>query len=131
MKTNILSLLTTKDKVCYIESSMSIRQALEKMRAHKYSAVPVLNEDGTYYGIISEGDFLWEIMNDNVVTVQELESKSVKEIIKKNVSCCSIDVTYEELLKLITNQNFVPIVDDRNVLMGIITRKSIIDNIVP
>ena len=108
---------------------MSIRQGLEKLRAHGYSAIPVLNKDGTYYGVVSEGDFLWDIMKDNVVTIQELESKKIKDIIRKNVPSCKIDVSYEELVKLITNYNFVPIVDDRNILMGIITRKSILDNL--
>lgn len=129
MGKNILSLLTPKDKVAYIESDMSIRQGLEKLRAHGYSAIPVLNKDGTYYGVVSEGDFLWDIMKDNVVTIQELESKKIKDIIRKNVPSCKIDVSYEELVKLITSYNFVPIVDDRNILMGIITRKSILDNL--
>lgn len=129
METNILKLLTPKDKVAFIDSNMTVRQGLEKIRAHGYSAIPVINKDGTYCGIVSEGDFLWEIMRDNVITIEELEDKKVKDIIKKTVPSCKIDVTYEELIKIITNYNFVPIVDDRNILMGIITRKSVLDNL--
>lgn len=129
MEKNILKLLIPKDKVSFLEPNMSIRQGLEKFRAHGFTATPVINKDGTYYGVVSEGDFLWNIMNDNIVTVQELELKKIKDVIRKDVPCCKIDVTYEELVKLITNYNFVPIVDDRNILMGIITRKSILDNL--
>ena len=129
MEKNILKLLTPKDKVSFIELDMTVRQGLEKMRAHGYSAIPVLKKNGTYYGVVSEGDFLWDILDDNVVTVQELENKKIKDIIRKKVPSCKIDVSYDELLKLITNYNFVPIVDDRNVLMGIITRKSILDSL--
>lgn len=129
MEKNILSLLTPKDRVAYIESDMSIRQGLEKLRAHGYTAIPVLNKDGTYYGVVSEGDFLWDLMDDNVVTVQELESKKIRDIIRKEIPSCKIDVTYEQLIKMIVNYNFVPIVDDRNIMMGIITRKSVIDNL--
>ena len=129
MGKNILSLLTPKDKVAYIESDMSIRQGLEKLRAHGYTAIPVLNKDGTYCGVVSEGDFLWDLMDDNVVTVQELESKKIRDIIRKEIPNCKIDVTYEQLIKMIVNYNFVPIVDDRNIMMGIITRKSVIDNL--
>ena len=32
----------------------------------------------------------------------------------------------EELFDKITNQNFVPVVDDNNVFIGIITRKDVI-----
>lgn len=129
MEKNILKLLTPKDKVSFIELDMTVRQGLEKMRAHGFSAIPVLKKNGTYYGVVSEGDFLWDILDDNVVTVQELESKKIKDIIRKKVPSCKIDVSYDDLLKMITNYNFVPIVDDRNVLMGIITRKSILDNL--
>lgn len=129
MEKNILKLLTPKDKVSFIEIDMTVRQGLEKMRAHGFSAIPVLKKNGTYYGVISEGDFLWDILDDNVVTIQELENKHIKDIIRKKVPSCKIDVSYDELIKLIANYNFVPIVDDRNVLMGIITRKSILDNI--
>ena len=129
MEKNILKLLTPKDKVSFIEIDMTVRQGLEKMRAHGFSAIPVLKKNGTYYGVISEGDFLWDILDDNVVTIQELENKRIKDIIRKKVPSCKIDVSYDELIKLIANYNFVPIVDDRNVLMGIITRKSILDNI--
>lgn len=129
METNILKLILPKDKVSFIYSNMSIRQGLEKMRNHGYSAIPVLNEDGTYFGVVSEGDFLWEIMRDNIVTVQELEIRTIKDIIRKNVPACKIDVSFDELLHLITNHNFVPLVDDRKIFMGIITRKAIIDNL--
>ena len=129
MEKNILKLLTPKDKVSFVELDMTVRQGLEKMRAHGFSAIPVLKKNGTYYGVVSEGDFLWDILDDNVVTVQELENKKIKDIIRKKVPSCKIDVSYDELLKLITNYNFVPIVDDRNVLMGIITRKSILDSL--
>ena len=129
MEENILKLLTPKDKVAYIDSDMTIRQGLEKLRAHGYSAIPVINKDGTYYGVVSEGDFLWNIMNDNVIAVEELENTKVKNILRKEIPSCKIDVSYQTLLNMVTNYNFVPIVDDRNILMGIITRKSILDNL--
>ena len=129
MEENILKLLTPKDKVAYIDSDMTIRQGLEKLRAHGYSRIPVINKDGTYFGVVSEGDFLWSIMDNDVIAIEDLEKKKVKDIIKKKIPSCKIDVSYSELLKIITNYNFVPIVDDRDILMGIITRKSIIDNL--
>lgn len=127
MKMNILTLLTPKTDLAYLTVNMTIRQGLEKFRIHGYSAVPVLNDDGTYYGIIKEGDFLWNIVQDDIVSIKELEEMKIKSIARKNVEACKIDTTIEELTKKITNNNFVPIVDDRNILMGIITRKSVIN----
>ena len=38
----------------------------------------------------------------------------------------NISISMEGLVDKITNQNFVPVVDDNNVFIGIITRKDVI-----
>ena len=126
MKDNILTIITPKNQVAYLTDSMSIRQGLEKLRSSGYAAVPVIKDDGTYFGVVSEGDFLWKLLDDNIVTVVELEKTNVKDIIRKRVPACKVDVSIDDLMTLVSDYNFVPIVDDRNVLMGIITRKSVI-----
>ena len=62
---NVISLLTPKAQVAYIYDDCTIRQGLEKLRAHGYTAVPVLARDGRYVGTVSEGDFLWNILDGN------------------------------------------------------------------
>ncbi len=52
---NILFFLTPKNEVAYIFEDETLRQALEKMEYHKYSAVPVINRRGKYVGTITEG----------------------------------------------------------------------------
>ena len=59
---NIAFLLTPKSQVAYIYEDSTFRQALEKLRHHGYSAVPVLTRDGKYAGTLSEGDFLWSML---------------------------------------------------------------------
>ena len=70
---NVISLLTPKAQVAYIYDDCTIRQGLEKLRAHGYTAVPVLARDGRYVGTVSEGDFLWNILdgNDNSLRAKE------------------------------------------------------------
>ena len=60
---NILFFLTPKSDVVYIHEEDSLRQALEKMEAHQYAAVPVLQRNGRYLGTLTEGDLLWFIKN--------------------------------------------------------------------
>ena len=55
---NILFLLKPKSNIVYLSGSNTIRQGIEKFRAHGYTAVPVIDNDGKYLGTISEGDFL-------------------------------------------------------------------------
>lgn len=125
-KENILSLLTPKTSLVYLNDNVTIRQALEKMRVHRFTSIPVINhKDGTYVGSIAEGDLLYNLIKEESVSIKELEDKYITEIIRpKYMPAMRADTTIEEMIDLITIQNYVPIVDDRNILMGIITRKS-------
>ena len=48
---NILFFLTPKSEVAYVYDTDTVRQVLEKMENHRYSAIPVISkEDGSYIG---------------------------------------------------------------------------------
>ena len=59
---NVLFLLRIKGDVKYVYDDSTLRQGLEKMRKHGYTAIPVISRTGDYVGTISEGDFLWHIL---------------------------------------------------------------------
>ena len=123
---NVLFLLTPKTQVACLKENMNVRQALEKMRAHGYSAIPLIAEDGRYLGTVSEGDLLWYIVQNDQITMEGLEDVGITQLLQKNrVPAVKVDADAAELAGMITNQNFVPVVDDRNVLMGIVTRKRV------
>ena len=122
---NILQYLIPKKEVAYVLDSFSVRQTLEKMEFHHYSNIPILNVDGKYIGAISEGDILWFWKNNNL-SFNKLNGKNIMEINHNRIiHSIKIDATLNELTKLIINQNFVPVVDDRNIFIGIITRKAV------
>ena len=50
---NILFYLVPKSEVMYLYDDFSLRQALEKMEYHKYSAVPIINKAGNYVGTLT------------------------------------------------------------------------------
>ncbi len=123
---NILFYLLPKKEVAYILDHFTIRQALEKMEYHHYSTIPVLNENGEYLYSISEGDFLWYIKNHKL-NFNNLEKVSVSEIKPaREIKPIRIDAKMTQLLSLIVNQNYVPVIDDRNTFIGIVTRRSVI-----
>ena len=55
---NILFFLTPKEKVSHIFNDDTLRQVVEKMEFHGYSAIPLLDKEGKYIGTITEGDLL-------------------------------------------------------------------------
>lgn len=128
---NIALFLQPKAEVTYLRENMTLRQGLEIMHRSGYTAVPVVDGQDKYVGTVSEGDFLWSILleglEDGRVTWKDLEHIRLTEIIKSGkVSPVCIDTDMEALVERAKNQNFVPVVDDRGVFIGIITRSDII-----
>lgn len=124
---NVLMLLKPKETVKYIFDYNTLRQGLEKMRVHGYTAIPVISDDGKYVGTVSEGDFLYYIVDLRNSAITEKEKHRVSDIIRKNFNpAVKIDVTMEELLNRAVNQNFVPVTDDLGTFIGIVTRQDII-----
>lgn len=124
---NILFFLTPKSELAYISESDSLRQAMEKMEYHRYTVVPILSKMGTYIGSITEGDLLWGIKNEYDLNLKESESIPITSI-KRRLDYLPVkaDAKMEDLIDKALNQNFVPVVDDRDSFIGIITRKDII-----
>lgn len=125
-KINVLLLLTPKTELACLDDKMNVRQALEKMRAHHYMAIPVITKKGEYVGTVTEGDLLYCLMDEDG-DLDNMNDIALKEIIRKDYTpSVKVDADVEELVNLITEQNFVPVVDDRNILMGIVTRKRVL-----
>ena len=124
---NILFFLTPKSEVAYIYDDQTLRQALEIMEYHRYTAVPVINKMGKYIGTITEGDMLWGIKNQYNLSLKGAEHMPVTTIPRRSDNHpVSIDATMEDMIDKALNQNFVPVVDDQENFIGIITRKDII-----
>lgn len=124
---NILFFLTPKSDVAYINEEDTLRQALEKMEYHKYSAVPVINRQGRYIGTITEGDLLWEIKNQYEFSLREAEHIRITEIPRRSDNKpVSVNSDMEGLIDKVLNQNFVPVLDDQKNFIGIVTRKDMI-----
>ena len=124
---NILFFLTPKKDIAYIFQDDSLRQAMEKMEHRRYSCIPMISRTGKYIGTITEGDLLWDIKNKLNLNLTESEKIPVTVISRRNdYAPVHIETTMEELIDKALNQNFVPVVDDQNNLIGIVTRKDII-----
>ena len=123
---NILFFLTPKSEVAYIHDDESLRQVLERMEYHKYSAVPIISRQGTYVGTITEGDLLWYIKNQLDLNLQEARRILITNVPRRSDNTpVSIDSNMEDLLDKAMKQNFVPVLDDKKSFIGIVTRKDI------
>ena len=128
---NIAFFITPKSNVTYLYDDYTVRQCLEKMRFHGYSAIPVINRQGLYVGTISEGDLLWCLIGGDKEDLHILDLKSTEEIRISDVlrldrtPPARITATDEELLNKAMDQNFIPVIDDEDVFIVIVTRRTV------
>lgn len=124
---NIAFFLTPKNEVIYEKPSSTMRQALERMEYHRYTSVPLINEKGNYVGTLTEGDLLWKLKNTPNLSFNDTSNILIKDIPRHiyNKSVL-INADIENLIFLAKSQNFVPVVDDNDVFIGIIKRSDII-----
>jgi CBS domain-containing protein len=124
----ISSFLLPKNKVAYIQSSVSMREAMDLLEQQHYTAIPVIDSEGKYVGTLSEGDLLWKLKNTPGLEFHNLEQVPVREIKRRiHNECVSVNAQMDDMLQLAADQNFVPVVDDGDVFIGIIRRKDIIE----
>lgn len=129
---NILFFLKPKNEVEFIYDDDSLREVMEKMELHSYSAIPLISrQHGTYIGTVTARDLLWEIKNNHALSVNDVAELSVMHIKRGHDNePVDADADMEDLIDKIANQNFVPVIDDSNIFIGIITRKDVISYLV-
>lgn len=117
--------MTPKVFTIFLHETDTVRQGLEVMKQHGYTAIPVLDKEDRYLGCISEGDFLWHILAEGTFDWKAQEKHQIGTLLRRDF-CEPLDIEAdrEKVMEALLNQNFVPIVDSRNVLCGIVTRKS-------
>ena len=124
---NILFFLTPKDELAYIFDDYSLRQTVEKMEYHRYTSIPVLSREGEYVGAITEGDLLWFLKNEHELTLKDAEQCSISLVHRRSdYRAVKVSTDINDLVERSMEQNFVPVVDDRGIFIGIITRKNMI-----
>lgn len=105
----------------------TLRQALEKMERHGYAAVPLLSVDGKYIGTLTDGDVLWGLKRRGFPGLMRMEDISVMEVKRRyDNRPVYINENMEGLLEKVTVQNFVPVVDDNKIFIGLVTRRDVI-----
>lgn len=125
---NIAFFLTPKSEIIYETTDATMRQVLEKMEHHTYSAIPLIDKSGKYVGSITEGDLLWKLKNTPGLTIMGTNKVSIKDVKRHTRSnSVSINSNIIDLVTLVQNQNFVPVVDDDGTFIGIIKRSDVIN----
>ena len=124
---NLLFFLTPKQDVLYIYEDFTLRQTLEKWSNQRYATIPVLKRNGEYVGSITEGDILWGMKNLHGLDLEASEDVPISSFPRRrDYKAVTVTTSMDQLIEAAMNQNFVPVVDDRGMFIGIVRRQAII-----
>lgn len=126
---NILFFLKPKSELDLIYEEDTLGAALDRIERHQFTTIPIINEKtGQYIGTLSEGDLLRDLKKRDTMTVRVEWNRPIMKVKRKrDYRAVRINSNIEELFTYAKEQNFVPVVDDTGVLIGIVTRKSILE----
>lgn len=129
---NILFFLTPKSEVCMAYEDETIRETIDAFEDHHYTTVPIINKrTGRYLGTLCEGDLLRHIGGKDIGILAVEEERSIMTVKRKrDYTAVTINATIEELFQAAMQQNFVPVVDDTDAFIGIVTRNSILNYLI-
>ena len=128
---NLLFFLTPKQDVLYIYEDFTLRQTLEKWTNQRFATIPVLRRNGEYLGTMTEGDLLWGIKNTHGLDLDASEDVPIARFARRrDYKAVPVTTSMNQLFHTVLDQNFVPVVDDRNVFIGIVTRTSVMQYMV-
>lgn len=125
---NVMRFIVPKSLVEYVTVDSTVRQALEKMRFHRYAAIPVIDGEGRYVGTLSNDDILAYFLDVGSFDPRIAEKQRVGEIVDRlHIPPVYHDASMDQLIDKVKEHNFVSVVDDRGCFVGIVLRRAILD----
>ena len=125
---NILHFVIPKSLVEYISTDSTVRQAMEKMRFHRYTAIPILDRDGKYVGTLRDDDIFKYFMENGSFDSHSAERDPAINILGSNyLKPLYHNGSITEVFDSVKEHNFVPVVDDRGCFIGIILRRDVMN----
>ena len=119
-------LVKPANEVAVVGTSNPLDHALLLMTTNKYSVVPVIDEKSKIKGLISMPIIIEAIMDIEDVRFDKLGDIKVEEIMDTDFPVVTMDFELEDILRMLVHTAFISVVDDDEVLIGIITRQEIL-----
>lgn len=91
-----------------------------------YSKIPVLDKNDRFVGLISLSDVVNKMLDLQNISMEPLEGLTVADVMEVGVTTVDENWELEDVLHLLVNSPFLPVVTEEKVFKGIITRKELL-----
>jgi CBS-domain-containing membrane protein len=121
--------LVPADNVATVLYSHPLEHALLVLSKVGYAKIPVLDSEDHLVGLISLANIVDKMMGLTGFDTALLADLTVADVMEVNVASIQHREEMEDVLHLLVNGSFLPVVDADNIFQGIITRKEILKSV--
>jgi acetoin utilization protein AcuB len=122
----IKNIMLKRENLLVIEASQKVQEALEKIKSEGYLSLPVV-EDQQFIGCISVYDIYQKYYEKDDTARQTFLNSAISDYVKTDIPVLQAKDIVEDASLLFSNKNipFIPVVDDKEIFLGIVTQKAI------
>ncbi len=114
------------EKVAHVQLGNSVEHALLVLTKSGYSAIPVLDAQFHFCGLISARMIMDSILGLERIEYEQLEDTCVDDVMDEQIATLNVNETFKRALDLVINHAFLCVVDDDHHFVGIMTRRVIL-----
>jgi CBS domain-containing protein len=129
MAQEIKPLIIPADNIITVHPDWTLERAMLKLIRSGYTSVPVINSNNQVEGLISK-TLILDFMSENQhIKYNDLPHFTVHEAMNKNYMGIWENTPLSFALELMISRSYVPIIDTKNTFIGILTRQSVLQQI--
>jgi CBS domain-containing protein len=121
--------LVPAENVATVLYSHPLEHALLVLSKVGYAKIPVLDSEDHLIGLISLANIVDKMMGLTGFDTNLLDGLTVADVMEVNVETIKENDELEDVLRLLVQGSFLPLVDEENVFQGIVTRKEILKSV--
>lgn len=126
LDTQIEEFIISSEKVAHVQMGNSAEHALLVLTKTGYSAIPVLDSKYRFRGLINAQRITDAILGMDHIEYERLGEIRVEDIMLTEFPLIDVHERFQKALDLVIDQNFLCVVDEDNMFMGILTRRVVL-----
>ncbi|MCX2454420.1 cyclic-di-AMP-binding protein CbpB [Lacticaseibacillus nasuensis] len=117
------------EMVASVNADNALRHAFLVLTKVRYAKVPVLDNDDHFLGLISLAMITEPMLGLDDINLKPLDELCVKDVMETGVPTIEDPYDVENVLHLLVDSPFLPVVQDDGTFTGIVTRREVMKGI--
>ncbi|CCI82454.1 cyclic-di-AMP-binding protein CbpB [Lactobacillus hominis] len=116
--------LIPASRIAFVQEDNPLYHAFLILTKMKYAKIPVLDSKQRVVGLISLAMITNEMLTPDDITIDALSELKVKDVMQVKFDTINmVQTELETQLHLLVDNAFLPVVDDKGVFQGLLTRR--------